>query len=69
MRYYEIFKQRYSNMLKGYCDAELVKAVSEIEMIIDSDITNAFPMIDELMIIYDIVRDECVSRLCAQVHK
>ena len=69
MEYREHFKHYYSEWLKGFSISRLVEVEENIGRLIDCDLFSEFLLSDETILLYELVRDECVCRLSAQVHK
>lgn len=63
MDYKEIFKAHYAEWLADFDDARLVEVIENLEQLIDSDIFRELLLGDEVTILYDIARDECVERV------
>ncbi len=57
------FKQYYENWLHGFSNDELVRHEQNLSDVIDSDLFPGFLLSDEVLVLYELVRDECVRRL------
>lgn len=64
MSYYdECFSEYWRERYRHYDVCSLVRDEAVLSAIIDSDLSNDCPLIDEILLLYEIVRDECVNRV------
>lgn len=63
----EIFAKFYSDMAAHISCAELVEQERYVSKLIELDFASELFQIDEILILRDILRDECVRRLARSV--
>ena len=61
------FEQYYREYFSHWRASSLVKQEQILSQMIDSDFVHESILIDEIILLYDIVRDECVKRLAFSV--
>lgn len=57
------FEEYYRNWFSKCKASQLVKYEQNLSQFIDSDFYDEFVLCDEVNILYDLVRDECVYRV------
>lgn len=57
------FKKHYSGWLSRFSNRQLVEVEDNLSKLIDSDLFSDCILADEIIELYDCVRDECVKRL------
>ena len=62
MSYFETFKQHYREWFRRMELSALVAYEDNLSRLIDSDLIDDCILSDEIMTLYEIVRDECVCR-------
>ena len=67
MKFQEHFKEHYTEWLKGCSAKRLVDFERNLGNLIDSDLIEDFILCDEVIALYDMVRDECVYRVAKMV--
>lgn len=65
MKFNEHFKQHYEEWLKGCSAKSLVMYEQNLSRLIDSDLFSDCILSDEIIMLYELIRNECVAR----VHK
>ena len=63
MKYDECFKEHYKEWFKGCSAKRLVDFERNLSNLIDSDLIEDCVLVDEILALYDMVRDECVYRV------
>ena len=63
MKFQEQFKLDYEEWFKGMKAKQLVKYTRNVEQYIDSDLFEDSLLADEVLILYDLIREECVCRV------
>lgn len=63
MKYDEHFKEHYTKRLKGCSAKRLVDFEQNLTDLIDSDLIENCLLCDEILVLYNLVRDECVYRV------
>lgn len=63
----QMFKAYFKEWFSGCNIATLVKQEDILSQLIDSDFGPDFILIDEVIVLYDLVRDECVNRLVLSI--
>lgn len=63
MKYMKDFKEHYQEWLRGFSAKRLVECEENLSSFIDSDLFSSFILSDEVILLYDMVRDECVRRV------
>lgn len=61
------FVAYYSEWLKGFDNDSLVKYEENLSDFIDCDLYDGFLLADEVNILYELIRDECVRRVSRMV--
>lgn len=70
MNYLDIFKKHYSERFTHWNLSLVVECVQSLEKFIDDDeLCVDFPLLDEVLIMYDLLRDECVNRCVGLVER
>lgn len=64
LKYLDYFREHYKDWFKGMHIKRLVECEQNLSAFIDSDLYEHFVLGDEVEILYQLVRDECVHR-CA----
>lgn len=67
MKYMEQFKEHYKEWFRGCSAKRLVDFEKNLCNVIDSDLIENFVLCDEVIALYEIVRDECVYRVAKMV--
>lgn len=62
MKYREHFKQHYQRWLKGFTDSNLILQEQALGNLIDGNQIEHCLLIDEVILLYELVRDEIVYR-------
>lgn len=62
MKYREHFKQHYQRWLKGFTNANLILQEQTLSKLIDGEQIEHCLLIDEVILLYELVRDEIVYR-------
>lgn len=65
----EQFKEYYRNWFSTCKASSLVRYEENLSQIIDSDLFDGFVLSDEVIVLYDLVRDECVYRVAKMVEQ
>lgn len=63
MKFQEQFKEDYKQWFKEMSAKQLVKYEQNLSQYIDSDLFEDSLLADEVLVLYDLVRDECVYRV------
>ncbi len=63
MAYNKQFKEHYQEWFRGFSAKRLVECEENLSSFIDSDLFSNFILSDEVILLYDMVRDECVRRV------
>lgn len=63
MVYIKQFKEHYQEWFRGFSAKRLVECEENLSSFIDCDLFNNFVLSDEVILLYDMVRDECVRRV------
>lgn len=63
MVYSECFKQHYSKRFSDMSVSFLLKYENNLSELIDSDLFSDLLLADEVMVLYELIRNECVKRL------
>lgn len=58
-----IFEEYHRELFSHWQTSSLVEQEVLLSRIIHSDLFESFVLIDEVILLYDLVRDECVRRL------
>lgn len=61
--YLEHFTEHYKDWFKGMHIKRLVECEENLSSFIDCDLFGSFILSDEVILLYDMVRDECVRRV------
>lgn len=56
--------QELREQFKGFTNGVLVEQVVIFEQLLQTDAINCSILVDDALEIYDILRDECVRRIC-----
>lgn len=64
-----VFKTYFKEWFSGCNTTTLVKQEDILSQLIDSDFGPDFILIDEVIVLYDLVRDECVRRLAISIRE
>lgn len=67
MKYMEQFKEHYKEWFRDCSAKRLVDFERNLGNVIDSDLIEDFVLCDEVIALYDMVRDECVYRVAKMV--
>ena len=67
MKYMEHFEKHYRDWIKGFDNSSLVQYERNLSSFIDCELFEDFLMSDELLMLYEIIRDECVNRVSNMV--
>lgn len=59
----DAFKEYHKELFSHWKSKSLVEQEAILSQLIDSDLFEHFVLIDEVVLLYDMVRDECVKRL------
>lgn len=62
-QYDDNFKRKYVDWLKGFDNNNLVTTEQDLSDFIDSEFFDGFLLADEVLVLYELVRDECVRRV------
>lgn len=62
MQYMDTFKKYYSEWFSRFDVKTLVEYEQSLSKFIDSDDFHDFPLSDEVLMMFELVRDECVMR-------
>lgn len=63
MKFQEQFKIDYEQWFREMRAKQLVKYIHNLEQYIDSDLFEDSLLADEVILLYDLARDECVYRV------
>lgn len=63
MKYIDFFRRYYFGFFKSCDNNSLVNYEHTLKDIIDCGLHSDIPVTDEILILYEMVRDECVFRL------
>jgi len=63
----KIFEEYHKELFSHWQVSSLVEQEALLSQIIRSDLFDNFVLIDEVILLYDLVRDECVRRLVISV--
>ena len=63
MKFQEQFKEDYKQWFKEMSAKHLIKYEQNLSQYIDSDLFEDSLLADEVLILYELVRDECVYRV------
>lgn len=63
MKFQEQFKLDYEQWFREMSAKQLVKYIRNIEQYIDSDLFEDSLLADEMLILYDLSREECIHRV------
>lgn len=63
MKYMEHFEQHYEEWLKGMKAKSLVDYEQNLSKLIDSDLFQDCILSDEIIRLYELIRNECVARV------
>ena len=63
MKYEEHFEQHYEEWLKGFSARSLVDYEQNLSKLIDSDLFRDCILSDEIILLYELIRNECVARV------
>ena len=63
MAYSKQFKEHYQEWFRGFSAKRLVECEENLSSFIDCDLFHDFILSDEVILLYDMVRDECVRRV------
>lgn len=63
MKFQEQFKLDYEQWFREMRAKQLVKYIHNLEQYIDSDLFEDSLLADEVLVLYDLARDECVYRV------
>lgn len=62
-----VFREYYEDYFRDCKVSSLVKQEDILSRLIDSDLFDDFVLADEVILLYDLIRDECVRRLALAV--
>ena len=65
----KVFKEYHSYYFSNWKVASLVEQEEILSKLIDSDLFSDFVLADEVIILYDLIRDECVKRLAVSIRE
>ena len=63
MKFQEQFKEDYKQWFKEVSAKQLIKYEQNLSQYIDTDLFDNSLLADEVLILYDLIRDECVYRV------
>lgn len=63
MKYMEQFEEHYEEWLKGMKAKSLVDYEQNLSKLIDSDLFSNCILSDEIILLYELIRNECVVRV------
>lgn len=63
MKFEQQFEQDYRQWFKGMHVKQLVEYEQNLSAFIDSDLFDGFVLADEVLMLYELIRDECVYRV------
>ncbi len=63
MKYEQHFKEHYEEWLKGFSVKSLVKHEQILSELIDGKLALDSLLCDEILMLYELVRNECVARV------
>lgn len=63
MEYMEQFKVHYCEWFKNFSNSSLVKYEENLSKLIDSELFSDCILSDEIVLLHELIRDECVNRL------
>lgn len=66
--YVESMKEYYQNYFRHCSASSLVLFESHFSKLIDDDFFEETLLIDDVLMLYELVRDECVRRVALMVH-
>ena len=66
--YMDYVKDFYTDYFKHCSAAELVKREDEFSKLIDDDFSADSLLLDETLLLYELVRNECVHRVSLMAH-
>lgn len=65
----KVFEEYHKEVFSHWKAKSLVEQEAILSQLIDSDLFEHFVLIDEVILLYDLVRDECVKRLSVSCSK
>lgn len=63
MKYMKLFKNHYCDRFKNFRISSLVEYEENLSKLIDSELFNDCILADEIIMLHELIRDECVFRL------
>ena len=66
--YIDYMKTFYKDYFSGCSASELVRNEDQLSRLIDDDSFSYTLLIDEALMLYELVRDECVRRVALMAH-
>lgn len=66
MDYMDIFKEHYKEYFRGISSSRLVEQEERLSKLLDDDEFSHVLLIDEAIAMYELIRDECVCRVCVK---
>lgn len=66
-KFNRMFREYYEHYFSDWKVSSLVKQEDILSHLIDSDLFCDFVLADEVILLYDLVRDECVRRLAMRI--
>lgn len=64
-----VFKEYHKNYFNHWKVSSLVEQENILSQLIDSDLFSDFVLADEVIMLYDLIRDECVRRLALSIRE
>ena len=65
----KVFREYHKEYFSHWNVSSLVEQEEVLSKLIDSDLFQEFILADEIIVLYDMIRDECVKRLALSVRK
>ena len=69
MNYNEHFEKHYRSWLEDMSASRLIEYEQNLSRFIDSDLFSDSPLSDETIVLYELIRDECVKRVAIMSQK
>lgn len=63
MQYDKCFEKHYSEWFRGMKASRLIEYEKNLCRFLETDLYDDFPLIDEVLTLRDLIRDECVFRV------